>query len=330
MKIAKKALILMASLATRGVGSAVLNRRTASAFAWNSSPSAATAKKAQHIMHQSSSLALTQSCALATISSSSSPWMKKSQQQQQQLFHPQCSMQMKFGSRSITHLFMSSNDENDNDSSTTEAEERTSFNIPVLKKETARLTLRIHKKIGKASTRIRYADEQYEKLRVAIDTNQDETMDDKLLQQLEEAPNIQQFKNDLQQLQNRLQKLNWLEEQFSKPPLKSKKQLSSNDLLSSELYGEEGRKVLEYVLELDISDDESSKQKRIDQNAQNRRSKKERAVQLKEEGGGGGEGNGPRLPYRRYYTETNVEIRVSCCICVPIPVIPPGVPLHVI
>jgi len=206
-------------------------------------------------------------------------------------------------SAATSHLFMSSDD--DGDSSENNEEKRTSFNIPVLKKETTRLILRSHKKVGKVSTRIRAVEQQYEKLRLAMDESNSEEEDDKLLQQLEEAPGVEQYKQEMQELQTRLQKLNWLEEQFAKAPWKSKKgQLSVEDMLQLS----EGEQVVQYVTELDISDDENKKQKLIEQNAKNRRSKKERQATLKEQGG---QQQGGRLPYRRYYTEQQVEIRVG-------------------
>ncbi|KAL7532559.1 hypothetical protein ACHAXR_009596 [Thalassiosira sp. AJA248-18] len=198
-------------------------------------------------------------------------------------------------------LFMASDDDG---SSENNEEARTSFNIPILKKETTRLTLRTHKKIGKASTRVRAAEEQYAKLRVAIDASASDEMDDKLLQQLEQAPNVKQHKEELEELRSRLQKLNWLEEQFGKSPLKSKKKLSVEDI---QTMIPEGAQVVQYIQELDISDDESQKLKQIEANERNRRSKKERAEKLK----GKNQQQGPRLPYRRYYTEKNVEIRVG-------------------
>jgi len=207
---------------------------------------------------------------------------------------------------SFTQLFMSS-DDNDNDDT---IPTRTSFNIAILKKETVRLQLRTHKKIGKVSTRIRSAEEQYDKLRAAIDASESsssvsEEEEDKLLQQLEQAPDIQTFKDDLKDLQDRLQKLNWLEEQFNKAPLKSKKQLSIDEL--EELYAE-GSQVVQYIIELDISDDESQKQKNIEQNAKNRRAKKQKDAMNKEQSK---QVQGGRLPYRRYYSESQTEIRVG-------------------
>ena len=210
-------------------------------------------------------------------------------------------------SSSFTQLFMSSDDENDNDDTTIPA--RTSFNIPILKKETVRLQLRTHKKIGKLSTRIRGAEEQYDKLRVAIDASESssasEEEEDKLLQQLEQAPDVQTFKNDLKDLQDRLQKLNWLEEQFNKAPLKSKKQIPIDELES--LYTD-GAQVVQYIIELDISDDEDQKKKNILQNANNRRAKQQKDALNKEQDK---QVQGGRLPYRRYYSESQTEIRVG-------------------
>ena len=99
----------------------------------------------------------------------------------------------------------SSDDENVEDEEEVDditIQERTTFNIPILKKETQRLTLRTHKKIGKVSSRIRGVEQQYETLRLAID-NAKEADDDeeKLLQQLEQAPDINIHKAELSELQ---------------------------------------------------------------------------------------------------------------------------------
>lgn len=202
--------------------------------------------------------------------------------------------------------FMASDGNNDGSSDTGE-EVRTSYNVSMLKKETTRLVLRTIKKCGKASTKIRAAEDQYEKLRVAIDESEgssDEEANDELLAQLERAPNVEQFRTELSELQGKLKKLNWLEEQFSKSPLKSKKNLLVEDLIKLP----EGAQVAQYVEELEINDDENAKQNRIEAGEKNRRSKKERASKLKEQPQGK---EGARLPYRRYYTEGQVEIRVG-------------------
>ncbi|KAL7525423.1 hypothetical protein ACHAWF_001355, partial [Thalassiosira exigua] len=213
------------------------------------------------------------------------------------------------GSRSrffTMQIFMTSNNDDDGGSSCdVDMETRTSYNVPLLKKETTRLTLRTHKKIGKASTRLRAAEEQYDKLRVAMDASPTEELDEELLQRLEQAPNVEQFASELEELRARLKKLNWLEDQFGKSPLKRKKTLSVEDL---QKLVPDGAQVVQYVEELEISDDESQKKKRIEADERNRRSKAEKAAKLKDENN---VPQGGRLPYRRYYTEQKVEIRVS-------------------
>jgi hypothetical protein len=198
--------------------------------------------------------------------------------------------------------FMTSDDEGSDES---DGKSRNSFDVPLLKKETMRLILRTHKKIEKASTRIRGAEEQYDKLRVAMDGSSSDEVDEKILQQLEHAPNVEQYKDEMSDLQQRLQKLNWLEGQFNNPPLKGKKQLTIDEL---EKLFPEGARVVEYVLELDINDDERLRLKKIDADANNKRAKAEKAVTTKEQGR---QQHGGRLPYRRYYSEQRTEIRVS-------------------
>ena len=173
-----------------------------------------------------------------------------------------------------------------------------------------RLTLRTHKKIDKASSRIRGAEEQYNKLRLAIDAcSADNGVDDKLLQQLEEAPNVELYRQELKGLQDRLQKLNWLGEVFNNTPLKNKKELSFDEIQNI-VPNDEGGQVVQYILDLDIRDDyESQKQLKIEMDANNRRTKKEKSQQLKEQNAQQPK-QGGRLPYRRYYSEQKTEIRV--------------------
>jgi hypothetical protein len=63
--------------------------------------------------------------------------------------------------------------------------------------------------------------------------------------------NMEQNKQELSKLQAWLQKLNWLEEQFNNPPLKSKRQLTIDELTK---LGSDGARVVQYILELDIGD----------------------------------------------------------------------------
>jgi len=203
--------------------------------------------------------------------------------------------------RPITQLFMSSDDD-DYDGATSDEHDKpkTCFNIAVLKKETSRLIQRTHKKVGKVSARIRYAEVQLEKLRAEINANSSEEVDDTLLNKLENAPNIEEYQKEMTELQSRLQKLNWLEEQLALPPLKGKKAMSLEDLRKIAI----GSQVVEYVTELEINDDENQKQKRLEADAMNKLLKKQKAARSNETTVG-------RLPYRRYYTENKIEIKVG-------------------
>ena len=215
-----------------------------------------------------------------------------------------------FAWRSLsTQRFTTADD--DGASETYGEEGRTSFDVPLLRKETMRLALRTHKKIEKASTRIRGAEEQYDKLRAAaVDASSplNEEVDERLLQQMEEAPNLEQYKKEMLELQHRLRQLNWLEEQFNTPPLKSKKKLTIDEI--SKLTPE-GARVVQCVLELDIDDDESLRTKKIEVDVNNKRAKAEKAVKTKEQKNHHQQQQGGRLPYRRYYSEQRTEIRVS-------------------
>lgn len=192
-----------------------------------------------------------------------------------------------------THLFMS-DDPNDGGAI---------INISQMKKTITRLSLRTVKKIGKASVRLKTTQDQLFKSRAAIEEKQE--VDDVLLEQLEQSPSdttLSEYENDLSQLQSRLQKLNWLEEQFNTPPLKKKGDLSPEQLLKSTDVGEQ---ILQYIQELEINENEAAKQKRVEEDAKNKRSKKEMSYQKQQQ-----QVEGSRLPYRRYYTEDNVEIKV--------------------
>jgi len=290
MNTAMKALLIsIASLPSIRMAtySTSIRRRVAgfSSVPWNRSLKSTTCPTQQrnHVLHPT---------AMSSLSTTRRPSVFHSMQD------TTCTRHLSLSS--ITQLFMGSDDDDGSDN-----EPRTSFNIPILKKEIQRLTMRAHKKIGKVATRIRGAEEKYAKLLKEIDTISNDQVDDNLLQQMEQAPDVAPHKEEMKELQSRLQKLNYLEEQFGKSPLKSKKLLSLEDL---QTVSQEGGQILQYVLELDISDDDSAKQKRIEENAKNKRSKKERAMELK---GQGKMDQGGRLPYRRYYTEGNVEIKVG-------------------
>ena len=154
-------------------------------------------------------------------------------------------------------------------STSVENEVKTSWDIAGLKKETARLTLRCHKKIGKANTRLSKANEQVEEIR----TNPDAT-----LEELEQCPNIKIFEDEVTDLRNRLQSLTLLEEKLKS--LKGKNIELPDDILS-------------LVQELDVNDEPPKRQQRP--------KKKKKGPRTM----------APRLPYFKYYSENNTEIRVS-------------------
>eukprot|EP00577_Skeletonema_sp_RCC1716_P012383 CAMPEP_0113435280 /NCGR_PEP_ID=MMETSP0013_2-20120614/36190_1 /TAXON_ID=2843 ORGANISM="Skeletonema costatum, Strain 1716" /NCGR_SAMPLE_ID=MMETSP0013_2 /ASSEMBLY_ACC=CAM_ASM_000158 /LENGTH=382 /DNA_ID=CAMNT_0000325641 /DNA_START=31 /DNA_END=1176 /DNA_ORIENTATION=- /assembly_acc=CAM_ASM_000158 len=262
-------------------------------------------------------------------------------------FHKQM-LESRYLSCPSTQLFMSSDDVDGS------ASPKASFNIAALKKETSRLITRSIKKVGKVSARVRYAEEQLEKLKAEIDASASEEVDDELLEKLENAPNIEDHRKEMAELQSRLRKLNWLEEHLAKSPLKGKKIEVDDELLEklenapniedhrkemaelqsrlrklnwleehlakSPLKGKKmmtledlqkteiGSQVVEYVTELEINDDENQKQKRIEADEMMKRAKKQKQQQNTN---GGGNETGPRLPYRRYYTENKTEIKVG-------------------
>jgi hypothetical protein len=190
--------------------------------------------------------------------------------------------------------------------SSTESEIQT-INIPQIKKEITRLSLRTIKKIGKVSVRIQAAEDQLAKVRAIMEKSQD--VDDELMKQLEQAPSdaiMSGHKKELADLQLRLEQLNWLEEQFSNPPLKKKGSLTSDELLK---LTDAGEQIMQYIEE--IIANEAVKNKRVEEDLNNKRSKKEMSQQQQQQKQQEG-----RLPYRRYYTENNIEIKVSWFGCI--------------
>ncbi len=81
------------------------------------------------------------------------------------------------------------------------------WDVPELRKEIARLVLRCMKKIGKASSSLSKANEIVEELRTNPDTTQEE---------LEACPDVRSLENNLADLKDRLAKLNRLEEKLPK------------------------------------------------------------------------------------------------------------------
>ena len=171
------------------------------------------------------------------------------------------------GRYSSTFLFMeTSTDKEDNT-----AISKITYNIPELKKEIARLSLRCHKKIGKATTRLSKANEEVEEIR----TNPDVTQE-----QLEACPNIGVLEQELDDLRKRLRSLNDLEEKIQ--GVKNGKNVELPD------------NILSLVIDLGVNDAPPTREERP-------KAKKEKGPRTV----------APRLPYFRYYSENNTEIRVS-------------------
>ena len=71
-----------------------------------------------------------------------------------------------------------------------------------------------------------------------------------------------------------------------------------------------GRKIVQYIRELEIDDNEVARNKRIEEDVRNKKSKKEMSFQRQQQQHQA-QREGGRLPYRRYYSENQTEIRVS-------------------
>lgn len=172
------------------------------------------------------------------------------------------------GRRGFTTMMMALDDEEVSPSAKTAA---SVWNIPGLKKESARLTLRTHKKIGKVTTR-------FQKARALADdlmTNPDATLDE-----LEACPNIEALQLELDQLRSRLSKLNTLEELLKTGVTKKKE---------STLPAE----IADLVLDLGVNDEPPK--------AQPRGPKKKKGPKTEAK----------RQPFKRYYSANKTEIRVG-------------------
>ena len=147
------------------------------------------------------------------------------------------------------------------------------WNIPGLKAEVNRQLLRCHKKISKASNRIETAQTTIQYLQTHPNVTQEE---------LEACPNIVLFERELQELQQRLEKLNQLDGALQLYVAKNK----SQEILPLAL--------AQLVIELECKDEPPSKPLRGP--------KKEKGPAAHEVQ--------RRKPYKRYYTLNKTEIRV--------------------
>ncbi|KAL7521032.1 hypothetical protein ACHAWX_005728 [Stephanocyclus meneghinianus] len=168
-------------------------------------------------------------------------------------------------------------------------EQQGTIDLPQIKKGITRLLLRTHKKIGKVSARMDAArqEQSYSEL------------------------SIEELEQELNELQSRLQRLNWLEDQWNNvPTLKKMTSLTSwQELMALLPENDTGRKIVQYIRELEIDDNEVARNKRIQEDVRNKQSKKEMSFQRQQQQKTQREGG--RLPYRRYFSENQTEIRVG-------------------
>lgn len=170
------------------------------------------------------------------------------------------------------HLFSylmsaDSDSEDDGPSKTLESE----WDLKGLKQEISRVTLRAHKKVGKASTKLRKAQELVDKL--TADENA-------TLEQLEACPNVDAIELELSEMQTRLQNLNQLTELLL--PLKKSKMVLPPE-------------TAQLALDLGLKDAPPQRQPRGPTKQKGPRQKNPPKT---------------RLPYRRFYTLDKTEIRV--------------------
>lgn len=170
-----------------------------------------------------------------------------------------------------TSVFMSATEHTDF-SKTVES----SWNLGGLKREVSRLTVRCHKKISKANQRLQKANAEIDRL------TSDPTV---TLEELDACPNIEGLEADLEELRQRLSKLNQLEVLMQ--DIKGKKVVLPDH-------------VAELALELQVDDEPPTRNAKP--------AKKEKGPRTMKSF---------RLPYRRFYTNNKTEIRVSlrCIFC---------------
>lgn len=93
-------------------------------------------------------------------------------------------------------------DEEEKDEETVVIDVDRTWNVGGLRKEVSRLTVRCHKKVGKASQRLQKAQEEVDRLTGSEGVTMEE---------LEKCPNVDEFETQLEELRSRLTQLNQLE-----------------------------------------------------------------------------------------------------------------------
>jgi hypothetical protein len=189
-------------------------------------------------------------------------------------------------SSSDVGLFMSAMEDDDGDSSTeddagspnldlghssTAVAGTRKWNLPALRKEVSRLTVRCHKKIGKANQRLQKAKDEVDRLLAN---------DNVSVEKLEACPNIEELEKELTSTQTRLQQLNQLEVLLQ--DIKGKKDVVLPDHVAA------------LAVSLEVDD--------VPPPTQERGARKEKGPRNMASF---------RRPYRRYYTVNKTEIRVG-------------------
>lgn len=173
-------------------------------------------------------------------------------------------------------IFMTSNDDDD-DSNNNEDEDKKSvdslWNVAGLKKETERLTMRCHKKVGKALTRYETAKSTMEELLTNPDVSGEE---------LEQCPNVDALELEWNLLRDRLIQLNELTELLQS--IKNSKKPTTLPL-----------PIVELAIQLDVNDQPPKRAPRGP-----KKKKGPRASEVTS-----------RKPYRKFYSTDNTEIRVG-------------------
>eukprot|EP00978_Attheya_sp_CCMP212_P019929 scaffold56595_cov46-Attheya_sp.AAC.1 len=179
-------------------------------------------------------------------------------------------------SSSGTILMMAVDDEDDSGSEDDGKKEIDSmWNVAGLKKETERLQLRCIKKSGKAITRRSAAEKKLEAIL--------QKGDDATLAELESCPdNIDELKQEVDTMQERLAKLNELLDLLQPPHIPKR---TGTMMLPPDISA--------LAIELDVNDAPPKRPAR--------------PVKKKK----GDSGGGSRLPYRKYFTLNKTEIRVG-------------------
>lgn len=152
------------------------------------------------------------------------------------------------------------------------------WNIPGLRKEVERLVLRCHKKIVKANERYNKALSTLEDLTAPEGTGSRSSS-------LEDIPSIDLCQAQLNELQGRMSKLRSVEERLALPEFQ-KRGKTATLLLPEDM--------VTILLELEVNDAPPM-----------------RAPQQQKKKRGKESNTGPRLPYRRYYSDDGTEIRVG-------------------